>query len=191
MAVLDWITPDAGLSLEGEQVRLRPPRATDHKAWAELRDQSREFLQPWEPTWPADDLSKAAFRRRLSIYGRDQDLGQGYAFFVFRRVDDRLVGGINLRDIRRGVAQTASLGYWIGRPHARCGHTLDAVRTVTRFAFATLGLHRLEAACLPENDASRLLLLRAGFEVEGRAKAFLKINGAWRDHILFGLVREG
>jgi ribosomal-protein-alanine N-acetyltransferase len=189
MAVLDWITPDAGLTLEGERVRLRPPRAADHKTWAELRDQSRDFLQPWEPSWPADDLSKAAFRRRLSIYGRDQDLGQGYAFFIFRKMDDRLVGGINLRDIRRGVSQTGSLGYWVGRPHARCGFTLDAVRTVSRFAFATLGLHRLEAACLPENEASRLLLLRAGFEIEGRARAYLKINGAWRDHVLFGLVR--
>ena len=190
MAVLDWITPDAGLALEGERVRLRPPRAADHKAWAELRDQSRDFLQPWEPTWPADDLSRAAFRRRLSIYGRDQDLGQGYAFFVFRKIDDRLVGGINLRDIRRGVSQSGSLGYWVGKPHARCGFTSDAVRTLSRFCFGTLGLHRMEAACLPENDASRILLLMAGFEVEGRARGYLKINGAWRDHILFGKVRD-
>ena len=190
MAVLDWISPDSAFVLEGERVRLRPPRGADFLEWSELRRASRAFLQPWEPTWPADDLTRAAFRRRLSIYARDLDLGQGYAFFVFRKSDDVLVGGINLRDVRRGVAQSGALGYWIGAPHARQGHTLDAVRTVAAFAFQRLGLHRLEAACLPENQASHRLLLKAGFEAEGRARAYLKINGRWADHLLFGLVNE-
>lgn len=190
MAVLDWITPEPAFLLDGDRVRLRPPRMGDFAAWADLRRGSRTFLQPWEPIWPADDLTRAAFRRRLSIYSRDLDLGQGYAFFMFRKTDEALVGGINLRDVRRGVAQIGSLGYWVGQPHARHGYTLDAVRTVVRFAFDRLGLHRVEAACLPENEASRRLLLGAGFEPEGRARAYLKINGAWRDHLLFGLVNE-
>src|SRR5689334_10001510 len=124
MAVLDWITPDNGaFTLDGERVRLRPPRSADFAEWSELRRVSRAFLQPWEPTWPPDDLTRAAFRRRLSIYARDLDLGQGYAFFVFRKSDDRLVGGVNLRDVRRGVAQNGALGYWIGQQHARRGYT--------------------------------------------------------------------
>jgi ribosomal-protein-alanine N-acetyltransferase len=110
MAVLDWINPESGLVLEGERSWLRPPRSADYRAWVELRQESKGFLQPWEPTWPADDLTRAAYRRRLSIYSRDQDLGHGYAFFVFRKGDNRLVGGINLRDVRRGVAQTGALG---------------------------------------------------------------------------------
>lgn len=190
MAVLDWISPEPALTLEGERVWLRPPRMGDHREWAELRRSSRDFLQPWEPTWPLDDLSKAAFRRRLSIYARDLDLAQGYAFFIFSRGDDRLVGGVNLRDVRRGVAQMGALGYWVGAHHARKGYCLDAVRTVCRFAFRDLGLHRLEAACVPENDASHGLLLKAGFTQEGRARAYLKIDGRWRDHLLFGLVNE-
>jgi ribosomal-protein-alanine N-acetyltransferase len=191
MAVLDWISSDSAYAVDGQRVRLRPPRMSDHTAWAELRRASRTFLQPWEPTWPADDLSRASFRRRLSIYARDLDLGQGYAFFVFRRSDDKLVGGINLRDVRRGVAQSGALGYWIGEPYARRGYTLDAVKTVSLFGFRRLGLHRLEAACLPENEASRRLLLKAGFEEEGRARAYLKINGRWCDHLLFGMVDDG
>jgi ribosomal-protein-alanine N-acetyltransferase len=190
MAVLDWITPDPPLTLHGDRVWLRPPRMADFREWAELRRGSRDFLQPWEPTWPADDLSRAAFKRRLSIYTRDLELAQGYAFFVLRKDTDQLVGGVNLRDVRRGVAQTGALGYWIGKDHARCGFTLDAVRTVTRFTFQTLGLHRLEAACVPENEPSRRLLLKAGFEAEGRARAYLKIDGAWRDHLLFGMVSD-
>ena len=190
MAVLDWITPEPGLVLDEARVQLRPPRAGDFPAWAELRRGSRAFLQPWEPTWPTDDLSRAAFRRRLSIYGRDQDLGQGYAFFVFRKPDHALVGGVNLRDIRRGVAQSGAIGYWVGEPHARQGYTLEAVKAVARFAFGRLGLHRLDAACLPENEASHRLLVKAGFDHEGRARAYLKINGQWRDHLLFGLVKD-
>lgn len=190
MAVLDWITPDRTLTLDGERIWLRPPRSADYRAWSEVRGASRDFLQPWEPTWPADDLSRAAYRRRLSIYARDQELGQGYAFFSFRREDDQLIGGINLREVRRGVGQMAAIGYWVGKPYARQGYGLEAVRAVGRFAFQQLGLHRLEAACVPENEASHRLLLKAGFEHEGRARAYLRIDGRWRDHLMFGLLNE-
>jgi [ribosomal protein S5]-alanine N-acetyltransferase len=188
MALLDWIAPESGLRVEGEGVRLRPPRATDYLEWRELRAGSRNFLQPWEPTWPADDLTRAAFRRRLAAYARDREAGTAYPFFVFRSRDDALTGGITLSNVRRGVAQMGSIGYWCGQPFARQGHTLAAVRALTAFAFRSLALHRLEAACLPENTASRTLLNRAGFQEEGLAQAYLKINGVWRDHVLFGLV---
>lgn len=190
MALLDWMSSDLPLVLEGQGVRLRPPRATDFPAWSALRGLSREFLQPWEPTWPEDDLTRAAFRRRLAAYARDMEAGSGYAFLVFRAEDEELLGGITLSNIRRGVAQTCSMGYWIGLPYARRGHTLAAARTVLRFCFERLNLHRVEAACLPANVASRRLLLKAGFDPEGLARAYLKINGAWADHLLFGLVRD-
>jgi ribosomal-protein-alanine N-acetyltransferase len=187
MAVLDWIT-DPALTLDGERVRLRPPKMSDHAEWAHLRQGSRAFLQPWEPTWQSDDLTRAAFRRRLSLYQRDQDLGAGYAFFVFRKSDQTLVGGITLRNIIRGVAQTGALGYWVGQPHIRHGYASAAVEQMKRFAFRRLELHRLEAACCLDNAPSRQLLLRAGFDQEGEAKGYLKINGVWRDHLLFGMV---
>ena len=188
MAVLDWISSEAGAVVETGQIRLRAPRMADYAEWAQLREASRAFLQPWEPTWPSDDLTRTAFRRRLALYQRDQDLGVGYAFFVFAKADGALVGGITLRNILRGVAQTGTIGYWIGEPHARRGYTLEAVNALCRHAFGRLDLHRLEAACCPENLASRRLLLKAGFELEGRARGYLKIDGQWRDHILFGLV---
>jgi len=196
MALLDWIAPDSGLRVEGQGVWLRPPRASDFAEWRELRAQSRAFLQPWEPTWPADDLSRAAFRRRLLAYARDREIGIAYPFFVFRASDDALTGGITLSNIRRGVAQMGSVGYWCGKPYTRQGLTLSAVRALSDFAFRTLGLHRLEAACIPDNGPSRTLLKKAGFQEEGFAQAYLKINGGWRDHVLFGLVtpyrdREG
>ena len=190
MALLDWMAADAALVLEGAGVRLRPPRMTDFPQWTTLRERSRTFLQPWEPAWPADDLTRTAYRRRIAAYARDIETGQGYPFFVFT-LEDELIGGVTLSNIRRGVAQTATMGYWVGHAHARKGYTLKAVREVCRFGFDKLRLHRIEAACLPTNVPSRDLLLKAGFSLEGSARAYLKINGAWRDHLLFGLIEDG
>ncbi len=187
MALLDWMASEGGLKVEDDRVLLRPPRAGDYAEWRDLRARSRSFLQPWEPTWPTDDLTRAAFRRRLAAYARDRETGTAYSF-VFQQADGALSGGITLSNIRRGVAQMGTVGYWCGEPFARRGLTLAAARALSRFAFDTLGLHRLEAACLPQNAASRRLLAKAGFEEEGYAKAYLKINGVWRDHVLFALI---
>lgn len=189
MALLDWISPDPSLVVEGAGVTLRPPRASDHRPWSELRFRSREFLQPWEPAWPEDDLTRAAFKRRLAVYAREIEIGGAYPFFVFRDDDEALVGGATLSNIRRGVAETATLGYWIGQPYIRRGYATAAVRAMCAFGFDRLKLHRIEAACLPANAASQGVLENCGFEHEGRARAYLKINGTWRDHLLFGLVK--
>ena len=188
MALLDFIAPESGLRLNGQGVRLRPPKWVDHQEWMELRQASRAFLQPWEPTWGEDDLTRPAFRRRLASYQRDIEAGVAFPFFVFREEDGALVGGVTLSNVRRGVAQMGSLGYWVGQPFARRGYTLAGVRTVIGFAFERLGLHRVEAACLPHNEKSASLLVKAGFEEEGFARAYLKIDGDWRDHRLFGLL---
>ena len=187
-AFLRLFQTDPGPRPEGDKVFLRLPRLSDYKAWSELRTQSASFLKPWEPTWPEDDLTRAAFRNRLGAYAREQEAGEAFPFFMFRRDDARLIGGVRLFHIRRGVAQSAVLGYWIGQPHARRGYMLDGVRAAVSFAFGEMGLHRLEAACMPENAASASVLLKSGFLEEGYAPAYLKINGEWRDHRLFGMV---
>lgn len=188
MALLEWIAPEPTLVLKGEGVTLRPPRRKDYDEWSALRQASRGFLQPWEPTWSPDELTLNAYQRRMSAWKRGRETDQMYAFFVFREEDGALSGGVTLNNVRRGVAQTGTVGYWSGQSFARQGNTLAAVRALIPFAFAQLGLHRLEAACLPTNQASGDLLLKAGFTEEGYAKAYLKINGDWRDHRLFGLV---
>ena len=176
-------------SVVGEGVSLRTPQATDHAEWAALREQSREFLTPWEPTWPADDLSRGAFRRRIRRYTEDLRTDQSYAFLIFRSADGRLVGGLTLANVRRGVAQAGSLGYWMGLPYVRQGYMTAAVRAVIPFAFGTLRLHRLEAACIPSNTASIRLLENTGFVREGYARGYLCINGIWQDHLLYGRLK--
>jgi ribosomal-protein-alanine N-acetyltransferase len=177
-------------SVMGEGVMLRRPQVTDHAEWAALREQSREFLTPWEPTWPADDLSRSAFRRRIRRYTEDLRSDQSYAFLIFRNSDGRLVGGLTLANVRRGVAQAGSLGYWMGLPYVRHGYMTAAVRALIPFAFGTLRLHRIEAACIPTNTASIRLLENTGFIREGYAREYLCINGTWQDHLLYGRLKD-
>lgn len=177
-------------SVAGEGVLLRMPQATDYADWTALREASRDFLLPWEPTWPADDLSRSAFRRRIRRYAEDLRTDQGYAFLIIRSSDSALVGGLTLANIRRGVAQAGSLGYWMGQPFARQGYMTAAVRAIIPFAFATLRLHRIEAACIPTNAGSIRLLEKTGFVREGYAREFLCINGIWQDHLLYGRLKD-
>jgi len=177
-------------SIAGRGVVLRTPQMTDYAEWAALRENSRSFLTPWEPTWPADDLSRSAFRRRLRRYSEDLRTDQGYAFIIVRNSDDALVGGLTLANIRRGVAQAGSLGYWMGLPYVRQGYMTAAVGAVIPFAFGTLRLHRLEAACIPTNAGSIKLLESTGFLREGYAREYLCINGIWQDHLLYARLKD-
>lgn len=191
MSFLRVVNPtDQGPTLHGEGVILRAPASGDYAAWSELREQSRDFLTPWEPNWPGDDLSRSAFKRRIRRYQRDMRDDRAYPFFIFRSADTQIVGGVTIANVRRAVAQTCSMGYWIGEPFARQGHMFSAVRTLVPFAFEHLGLHRIEAACLPHNQPSIGLLGKLGFEREGYARRYLKINGKWRDHILFARLSD-
>ena len=176
--------------LEGAQVYARAPVDRDWQEYAELRAASRRFLEPWEPTWPSDALMRDAFVRRLRRYSNDWRDDLSYNFLLFHRENDRLVGGISLSNVRRGVAQAGSLGYWIGEPYARSGHMTDGLRAMLDFSFRQLGLHRVEAACLPANEASQRLLRRCGFRQEGYAAKLLKICGEWQDHLMFALLAE-
>jgi ribosomal-protein-alanine N-acetyltransferase len=181
---------DAATTLYGRGVVLRPPQPIDYAAWAQLREASRRHLSPWEPQWSIDETTRAAYCRRLRQYADDLASDGGYAFFAFRMKDMALAGGITLSNVRRGVAQAASVGYWIGQSFAGRGHMTDAMQTLVPYAFDHLRLHRLEAACLPHNAASIRVLEKVGFKPEGLARRYLKIDGRWQDHLLFALIED-
>ena len=176
--------------ISGAGVTLRPPHSGDFAEWAALRETSRAFLTPWEPTWPPDDLTRGAFRRRLKRYAEDQRGDLAYAFLIFRSDDNAMVGGLTLANIRRGVAQAGSIGYWIGAPFVLKGYMTAAVRALIPYGFTTLRLHRLEAACIPDNTASIRLLERTAFKREGYARGYLCINGIWQDHLLYARLKD-
>lgn len=174
--------------LEGRRIYLRRPEYKDWAQWSNLREISREFLTPWEPTWLVDELTRTAFKRRLRRYKEYAYGGTGYTFFSFNKEDDCLLGGLTLSNIRRGVTQSCSLGYWTGKPFSGKGFMQEAVEILLPFVFEELKLHRLEAACLPNNEPSKAVLRNIGFSEEGYAREYLRINGRWSDHLLFGMI---
>ena len=178
---------DPASLVRGDGIYLRPADMRDFEEWASLRERSRQFLTAWEPIWPADDLTRAAFRRRIRLHAEEMGRDEAFPFLVFRD-DDVMVGGLTVGQIRRGVAQTATFGYWMGHAFAGRGYMSRAVRAAAGFAFGSLRLHRLEAACLPHNDASMRLLESVGFRKEGYARSYLRIAGRWQDHVLFALL---
>lgn len=177
------------LRLETDRLTLRPPQHADFNGWVAIRDESRDYLTPWEPTWAVDHLTRKAFTNRVTWATRSINAGTAVPLFLVRRSDEALIGAITLDNIRRGPAQAGTLGYWTGQRHARQGYMAEAIEAVTHHAFERLGLSRLEAACLPENAPSRGLLERSGFKYEGVAQSYLQINGRWRTHVLYACLR--
>ena len=117
-------------------------------------------------------------------------MDRAYSFLIFKIEDNTLLGGINIGNVRRGVSQSASLGYWIGEKYSRNGYMKEALKLLIPSLFVDLRLNRIEAATLEENIASKNLLKKIGFKKEGVLRKYLKINGTWRDHILYGLLEN-
>ena len=179
-----------GKPIRAGRVYMRVPQRRDCRKWLKLRTNSKDFLQPWEPTWPANSLTRKAFFRRLKTYAFQSNTDVGYVFFVFRQEDRALIGSIAINDVRRGIAQSCSIGYWVGEEYAGKGYMTEALSGLLPIIFSRLKIHRIEAACLTHNQASQALLKKIGFRKEGFVKRYLKINGAWQDHIIFGLLEE-
>jgi len=176
--------------LKGDKVILRAPQMRDYREWAKLRGASRAFLEPWEPSWTADELDRGPWRQRLSRYRREFAQGSAMSLLIFENGQGRLTGGISMGNIRRGVAQTAQIGYWMGEEYAGKGYMGAAIRLLLDHGFGQMRLNRIEAACIPDNERSIRVLEKAGFQREGLLRSYLRINGAWRDHILYAMTAD-
>jgi ribosomal-protein-alanine N-acetyltransferase len=181
--------PRSEAAVQTARLILRPPQMRDFEQWARLRRDSRAFLTPWEPEWSRDHLTSRAFRNRVAWAERAIRQGEAYPLFIFRQKDGQIVGGLTLSNIRRQPAQAGTLGYWIGEPYAMQGYMTEALVALRDHAFTALELSRLEAACLPDNLASRRLLERCQFKYEGVAQSYLQIDGRWRNHVLYAALR--
>lgn len=169
---------------------LRPPKWADFETWVSLRRENRDYLIRWEPEWTEKALTRTAYKARLARFKTLIQDDLAYPFYIFRQNDHQLVGACNLTGIRRGAMQCAEIGYWIAKDYGRQGYAKAAVRAITRFAFDDIGLNRVSAAVSPQNEPSIRILRGNGFCEEGIARGYLKINGAWRDHLIFARLRQ-
>jgi len=176
--------------IDTERLVLRLPTHSDFRPWSALRAESADFLTPWEPAWASDHLTRRSFNNRVQWSERAESAGTALPLFILRRSDGALLGAITLDNIRRGPAQAGTLGYWIGAPHVRQGYMRETITALVHHGFTVLDISRIEAACLPENAASRGVLEKCGFKYEGVAQSYLQINGRWRNHVLYANLRH-
>ena len=174
----------------GEKLFLRPPEYKDWKIWSDLRKKNMLYLKPWEPSWTAHELERSSFVKRVRFFEKLSINDEAYSFLIFEKIKQSLIGEININNVQRGVIQSCSIGYWISENKRGLGLMSEAIKLIKDFAYNQLELHRIEAACLPNNQRSLNTLLKNGFEVEGKAKKFLKINGEWQDHIILACLEN-
>ena len=182
-----------GTILTGPRVELRPLRAGDFDAWHEVRSRSKEWLEPWEPLaepGSPDPVTDAeAFRARCGAWERQRHFDTAYGFGLFVH-DGSLIGEVSLGSVQRGPFQSAFVGYWIDALHAGQGLVPEGVAVILRYGFDELHLHRIEAAIVPRNRASRRVAEKLGLRDEGLSVRFLQIRGVWEDHVRYAITSE-
>lgn len=178
--------------LQSDEITLRPARFRDRAHWNQVRAENKEWLTPWEATLPLIPFGSPAhenqnerptFYQMVRLLNHEARAGRSYSFLIWSGV--HMVGQVTMGGVMYGALRGAHIGYWIDRNFANRGLTTQAVKLVSGFGFAELGLHRIEINVRPENAASCRVAEKAGFVMEGQRKAFLHIDGAWRDHICF------
>lgn len=176
--------------LVSERLVMRLPKRADYVPWVNTRRAGVDFLQKWEPIRARDYEAKRSFYSRMGWAHRAARAQSAFPFVITRREDNRLIGALTLDNVRFGPAKAGTVGYWIGPEFARQGYMREALEAVVDFAFQQLDLSRIEAACLPENEASRGVLEKVGFKYEGVAQSYLQIAGRWRTHVLYARLRD-
>lgn len=158
--------------------------------WHTVRKESDTFLAPWEPVRGYDYMSRSSFKTRVYWNKRSVRENRSVPLLLFRKDDEKIVGGLTLDNIQKGVAQCCTVGYWVGEKYARKGYMSEALSNAVQYAFTTLDISRVQAGCLPENKPSRALLEKNGFKYEGVAQSYLQIAGRWRNHVLYANLRR-
>jgi len=168
---------------------VRLPRAGDAAAIAAYYRRDVEHLKPFSPPLEAM-LDEAYWQTSISFINAEFDAGQSCRTFLYELDDHTVVGVANLTNIIRGAFQACYLGYSVAWTHEGRGLMTEALRALIDYAFDDMRLHRIMANYMPANHRSASLLKRLGFQVEGRAKDYLFINGQWEEHIISALSNE-
>ncbi len=176
--------------LIGNHIILELPANKHCGQWIEVRHNNHGFLQPWEPRWDISLLTKTGYKQILKKFTKHRKEWRNIVYFIVRKSDQQLMGGITMGNIRFGAAAATQLGYWMGEEFTRQGYMKEAIALVSRYAFMELHFERLEAFCMANNRPSINLLKKCNFKAEGEARSFLEINGFREDHQMFALLKS-
>ena len=179
------------LRLEEDATAIRPFAAADLDELVALRVRNRAYTEPFEPLRREDFYTPSGQAQEIALDDRAWTAGTGFAFAILDvAAGDRIIGRIALSNVVRGPWRNANLGYWVDEASRGRGHATAAARMILVFAFEHAGLHRVQPAVMPRNTASRRVVEKAGFRLEGRADRYLQIAGAWEDHDIYAITAE-
>ena len=175
--------------IETDRTLIRPAEPADAAAIAAYYQENRAYLKPFEPIRPEAFFTAGFWATRAETDREAREGDRAYRFFVFERAEPaRVIGSINIDGVVRGAAQYAHIGYSLAEHCQGQGLMREALAALLPYAFEHLQLHRIQANYMPTNERSGNLLRRLGFVVEGYARDYLLLNGAWRDHVLTSLT---
>lgn len=178
------------IHLVTDRLVVRSLQSFDSAQWLKVRHQNYTYLQEKEPIWDMDALTYQGFNRLVHDLQSSFQIGNYYSFPVFLKETGELVGGIEISNILYWPKQSASIGYWISELHSGKGFATELVKNITKWAFKTFNLVKIEAGTLESNIASQRVLRKSGFTQEGLSQSYGEINGIYQDHILWGLVQD-
>ena len=175
--------------IQTERLIIRLPELADLPEIIRYYGENRDHLQPFSPTFGPHFHDEATWVEQVAERSQEFAGGESFRAFLLTRSElKRIVGNINLTLVHRGAFQSCVLGYNLAAGEQGKGYMTEAVCAVVAFAFGTWKLHRVAANYMLQNSRSAAVLRRCGFEVEGRARAYLHINGRWEDHMLASIT---
>ncbi|MBT4162473.1 MAG: ribosomal protein S5-alanine N-acetyltransferase [Gammaproteobacteria bacterium] len=176
--------------LVSERVTARLLEPHEAPMMTRFRKENRAHLEPWEPLRKPEFFTDSFWQISLRVALGDFRNGASVCFSLLSPTEDEVIGVCNYTNVVRGTFQSCHLGYALASRHEGQGLMFEALQMTNRYMFHDLGLHRVMAGYLPHNDRSGTLLERLGFEKEGFARRYLKINGEWEDHVLTSLIND-
>jgi ribosomal-protein-alanine N-acetyltransferase len=177
------------MRLETERLSLRTLTVEMAPFLLEYLARNEEFLRPWSPSHPAQ-YDQAEVGRMIRLERKARIAGSGYRFHISPGNERRIIGSVGLTNIVYGAFLSCFVGYKLDAEYVNRGYMTEALRRVADFAFADIGLHRLEANIMPRNGASLRIMQKLGFECEGISSRYLLIDGVWEDHARYVLFSD-
>ncbi len=172
-----------------ERLVVRLLESGEAEKMLRFRLENRDHLEQWEPKRRPEFFTLNYWELQLQTQRRDYQHGLSLCLAILNSRESEVLGVCNFTNIVRGTFMSCHLGYALAQRHEGKGIMKEALQPSCQYVFSNLGLHRIMANYLPHNDRSASLLKRLGFEIEGRAREYLLINGSWEDHVLTSLIR--
>lgn len=171
------------LAIQGNKISIRVLNSDDASDLLEYYTRNKDFLSKFEPHRDEEFYTVEVQKQSLIENYKEFIKGEGAHFGIYKA--EKMIGRIRIYNIVHGVFKSAFIGYSMDEQYQGNGYMKEAVSLVVTYAYEELGLHRIEATTLVDNEKSQRVLKACGFNELGICKEYLHINGKWRDHVIF------